>query len=156
MNTYNVKIIKVIDGDTVDVDIELGFGVVLQNERIRIMAIDTPESRTSDQVEKLFGTASKQRLKELLGDRSILRTHIDKDTNKVSREKFGRVLGDFVCDNGEQVSDILVKEGYAVKYTGGNKQNIIDEHAKNRQKLLDDGKVSKQQYDELIANINLS
>lgn len=155
-NMYNVKIVKVIDGDTVDVDIQLGFGIVLQNERIRIMEIDTPESRTSDPVEKLFGIASKQRLKELLGDRSILKTHSDKDSNNVLREKFGRVLGDFVCDNGECVTDILIKEGYAVRYTGENKKDIIDEHAKNRQKLLDCGKVSKEQYDQLIADMNLS
>jgi micrococcal nuclease len=54
-NEYDIKVIKVVDGDTVDVDIDLGFGVTLTDERVRIMGIDTPESRTSDRVEKLFG-----------------------------------------------------------------------------------------------------
>ena len=66
MNEYNVKVLKVVDGDTVDVDIDLGFGIVLTDERVRIMGIDTPESRTSDKVEKVFGLAAKARLKELL------------------------------------------------------------------------------------------
>ncbi len=64
-NRYNVKLLKVVDGDTVDVDIDLGFGVWLHDERVRIMGIDTPESRTSDKVEKVFGLAAKNRLKEL-------------------------------------------------------------------------------------------
>ena len=55
MYEYRCKVIKVIDGDTVDVDIDLGFGIMLRDERVRIMAIDTPESRTRDKVEKLFG-----------------------------------------------------------------------------------------------------
>ena len=63
MYEYRVKIVKVIDGDTVDVDIDLGFGIILSDERVRIMGIDTPESRTRDKVEKKFGLASKARLK---------------------------------------------------------------------------------------------
>ena len=65
-NEYDIKVIKVVDGDTVDVDIDLGFGVTLTDERVRIMGIDTPESRTSYRVEKLFGKASSKRLCELL------------------------------------------------------------------------------------------
>ena len=63
MYEYRVKIVKVIDGDTVDVDIDLGFGVWMMDERVRIMGIDTPESRTRDKVEKKFGLAAKARLK---------------------------------------------------------------------------------------------
>ena len=59
MYEYRAKIIKVVDGDTVDVDIDLGFGVVLTDERVRMMGIDTPESRTRDKVEKKFGLSSK-------------------------------------------------------------------------------------------------
>ena len=55
MYEYKVNILKVVDGDTVDVDIDLGFGCWLRNERVRIVGIDTPESRTSDRVEKVFG-----------------------------------------------------------------------------------------------------
>lgn len=67
-NEYDITIVKVVDGDTVDVDIELGFGVCLKDERVRIIGIDTPESRTSDPVEKLFGLAAKNRVLELLKD----------------------------------------------------------------------------------------
>jgi micrococcal nuclease len=63
MYEYRAKILRVVDGDTVDVDIDLGFGIVLANERVRIMGIDTPESRTSDKTEKVFGLAAKARLK---------------------------------------------------------------------------------------------
>ena len=74
MYEYRTNLIKVVDGDTVDVDIDLGFGIWLRNERVRIMGIDTPESRTSDTVEKLFGKAASKRLKELLGKSPTLRT----------------------------------------------------------------------------------
>jgi micrococcal nuclease len=67
MYEYKTKLVKVVDGDTVDVDIDLGFGVWLKKERVRIMGIDTPESRTRDKVEKVFGKAASKRLKELLG-----------------------------------------------------------------------------------------
>ena len=66
MYEYNCKILRVVDGDTVDVDIDLGFGVWMHRERVRMMGIDTPESRTRDLTEKAFGLASKERLKELL------------------------------------------------------------------------------------------
>ena len=62
MYEYNVKITKVVDGDTVDVDIDLGFGMTYKKQRVRLMGIDTPESRTRDLVEKLFGKASKKHL----------------------------------------------------------------------------------------------
>ena len=73
-NEYDVVVVKVIDGDTVDVDIDLGFGVTLRDERVRIMGIDTPESRTRDKVEDLFGEAAKARLKELMKDGAKLIT----------------------------------------------------------------------------------
>ena len=78
MWTYRCKVIKVVDGDTVDVDIDLGFGIWQKNERVRIMGIDTPESRTRDKVEKKFGLASKEHLKSLLGKESVLQTTINK------------------------------------------------------------------------------
>ena len=77
MYEYRAKVIKVIDGDTVDVDIDLGFGIILTDERVRIMGIDTPESRTRDKVEKKFGLLAKKRLTELLGKDCVLRTQIN-------------------------------------------------------------------------------
>ena len=78
MYEYNVKILKVIDGDTVDVDIDLGFGVWLHKERVRMMGIDTPESRTRDLEEKKFGLLSKEYVKSYLqvGHKAVSYTHL--------------------------------------------------------------------------------
>ena len=78
MYEYKCKIRKVVDGDTVDIDIDLGFGVWLNDERVRIIGIDTPESRTSDKVEKIFGLAAKERVKHLLGEYLKLRVMVTK------------------------------------------------------------------------------
>ena len=144
---YNCKINRVVDGDTVDVDIDLGFGIVLTDERVRIMGIDTPESRTSDKVEKVFGLASKERLKELLGKTAILKTEINKDGEDM-KGKFGRVLGDFLTPEGERVTKILVNEGHAVRYHGQNKADVEMAHLANRQKLLNEGVVSASEVQE--------
>ena len=90
MYEYRCKIKKVVDGDTVDVDIDLGFDVILTDQRIRLYGIDTPESRTRDKVEKRFGLASKEFLKGMLGKTSTLKTHKD------AKGKFGRILGEFL------------------------------------------------------------
>lgn len=140
MNEYDVKVLKVIDGDTVDVDIDLGFGIVLTDERVRIMGIDTPESRTSDKVEKLFGLAAKNRLKELLGEEAVLITHDDRNGEDM-KGKFGRVLGDFRV-GGKTVTEILIEEGHAVAYHGQSKDDIQDGHMANRNRLIAEGIVS--------------
>jgi micrococcal nuclease len=140
MYEYKVKVVKVVDGDTVDVDIDLGFGVWLKDERVRIMGIDTPESRTRDKVEKKFGLASKARLKELLDKTAILKTQVNKNGEDM-KGKFGRILGDFVANDGRMVTDILVEEGHAVAYFGGSKEEVQMKHMANREKLLREGKV---------------
>ena len=149
MYEYRVKVLKVVDGDTVDVDIELGFGVVLADERVRIMGIDTPESRTSDDVEKLFGLAAKHRLQELLGETAILQTQINKDGEDM-KGKFGRILGDFVAPDGRMVTDILIEEGHCVAYFGGSKEEIAMKHMANREKLLREGIVDRADYDKAV------
>lgn len=141
-NRYGVKVLKIVDGDTVDVDIDLGFGITLRDERVRIMGIDTPESRTSDKVEKVFGLASKDRLKELLGKEAILVTYEDKNGEDM-KGKFGRILGDFVVEEweGEEklVTEVLIEEGHAVKYHGQNKADVEVAHLANRNKLMSEG-----------------
>ena len=136
MYEYQAIIKRVVDGDTVDIDIDLGFGVVLRDERVRIIGIDTPESRTSDKTEKVFGLASKERLKQLLGKKSIL-----KCKEYDSKGKFGRILGDFTTNDGRMVTDVLVEEGHAVAYFGGSKEEIQAKHLVNRDKLLREGVV---------------
>ena len=148
MYEYKCKVNKVIDGDTVDVDIDLGFGVVLTDERVRIMGIDTPESRTRDKVEKLFGLASKKRLKELLAKYCVLKTEINKNGEDM-KGKFGRVLGDFVAADGRMITDILIEEGYAVAYHGQSKDDIQDAHLLNREKLLTQGIILQSDIDKV-------
>src|SRR5210317_1396403 len=109
-NEYDVTVIKVIDGDTVDVDIDLGFGVTLRDERVRIVGIDTPESRTRDKVEDLFGEAAKARLKELMKDGAKLITTENKHGEDM-KGKFGRILGDFRLPDGKKVTAVLIEEG---------------------------------------------
>ena len=140
MYEYKCKVLKVIDGDTVDVDIDLGFGVWLKKERVRIMGIDTPESRTRDKVEKKFGLASKAKLKELLKDGAILKTEVSKKGEDM-KGKFGRILGDFILEDDRRVTEVLIDEGHAVAYFGGSKDDVDAAHMKNRERLTAEGVV---------------
>ena len=140
MYEYKVNILKVVDGATVDVDIDLGFGVWLRNERVRIVGIDCPESRTSDRIEKVFGEAAKQRLTSLLSSEATLISQISKMGENM-KGKFGRILGDFKTINDQIISTTLMEEGHAVAYNGGDKEAVQAQHLKNRQRLIDEGKV---------------
>jgi len=153
-NEYDVTVLKVVDGDTVDVDIDLGFGITLRDERVRIMGIDTPESRTSDKVEDLFGEAAKARVKELMHEGGRLITTEDKNGEDM-KCKYGRILGDFYVERyegkKERLTDILIEEGHAVAYFGGSKEEIQAKHMVNRQKLLREGIISQEDYDAAVA-----
>jgi micrococcal nuclease len=147
--------VKVVDGDTVDVDIDLGFGVWLKDERVRIMGIDTPESRTSDKVEKLFGLAAKEKLKSMLGETPTLKTQVNKDGEDM-KGKFGRILGDFDVYDAEKdawrpATDVLIETGNAVAYFGGSKEEVQAKHMVNRDKLLREGLVSQEDFDKATA-----
>lgn len=146
MYEYRATIIKVVDGDTVDVDIDLGFGIIMKDERVRIMGIDTPESRTRDKVEKKFGLAAKTRLKQLLGKTCTLKTQINKDGEDM-KGKFGRILGDFSVydtktDSYKNVTEIMIAEHHAVKYQGQAKSDIAEAHLANREYLISEGIVT--------------
>ena len=119
MYEYNFSVVKIIDGDTVDVDLDLGFSVILKKQRIRLYGINTPESRTRDLVEKKYGLAAKARLRELLteSDKLTLKTAIDKK----ARGKYGRILGTLYADN-TNINETLVQEGLAIEDFGGMKQ----------------------------------
>ena len=154
-NEYDVVVVKIVDGDTVDVDIDLGFGVTLRDERVRIMGIDTPESRTRDKVEDLFGEAAKARLKELMKHGGKLITTEDKHGEDM-KGKFGRILGDFKVDyNGEmkKVTEILTEEGHCVPYFGGSKEETQAAHEVNRVRLLSEGLVTQEDYDKAVAKM---
>jgi len=147
MYDYKCKVVKVVDGDTVDVDIDLGFGVWMRDERVRVMGIDTPESRTRDLVEKKFGLAAKERLKGLLGKTSVLRTQVSKSGEDM-KGKFGRILGDFdvYCtktDSWRPVTKVMIEEGHAVEYHGQSKDDIKEAHLANRERLWEEGVVPR-------------
>ena len=153
MYEYRCTVLRVVDGDTVDVDIDLGFGVWVRGERVRVMGIDTPESRTSNEVEKLFGAAAKERVKDLLSGEVILKTQIDKDGGD-AKGKFGRILGDFIVEKDGQermLTDVMIEEGHAVAYFGGSKEEIQIKHMANRQKLLREGVVAQEEYDAVLS-----
>ena len=134
MHTYKCTILKVIDGDTVDVDIDLGFGVWMRKERIRILGIDTPESRTRDLAEKVYGNLAKNFVKDYLPVGSTQTLQTEKD----GTGKFGRILGKFLVydhqtDSQMHLGDIMIREHLAVKYEGQSKEDIAEQHIKNRE-----------------------
>ena len=138
MFTYQATVLRIIDGDTVDVDIDLGFSVWLKKQRVRMMGIDTPESRTSDKEEKVRGLLSKKKLTELCPVGSIVQLMTAKDKNK---GKFGRILGTLVVD-GVDVNQWLIENNYAVPYLGQSKDDIEQGHLTNRQILIERGEIT--------------
>jgi len=113
---YNAEVDRIVDGDTLDCIIDLGYSVKLHKQRVRLVGIDTPESRTRDLAEKKLGLAAKQRLKELCGERIILKSH--------GKGKYGRILGEIFTEDGEDICKILIKEGHAVEYWSGKKTKV--------------------------------
>ena len=126
MYEYKCKLVKVVDGDTVDVDIYLGFGVWLQNQRIRMYGIDAPESRTSDKVEKVYGMAAKEFvIKWTNAGDLVLKTFKD------GKGKYGRILGE-LWYNDVNINQRMIEEHHAVKYYGQSKKEIAEQHIANR------------------------
>jgi micrococcal nuclease len=138
MYTYKCTVTKIIDGDTIDVDIHLGFDVVLTKQRIRLMGIDTPESRTRNLEEKARGLLSKQYMidKCPVGSKITLKS--------LDRGKFGRILGEIWEDGIEAHEDNTLNkrmclEGFAVEYYGGSKDELEAKHMKNKEILIAKG-----------------
>ena len=143
MYEYKCKMVRVVDGDTVDVDIDLGFGMWIHNERIRLYGVDTPESRTRDLEEKKYGLLAKSFVLSYLPEGSYQTLVTVKD----KAGKFGRVLGKFVVELGDNavapsspldlafLNDLLVQTHNAVAYHGQSKEEIAEEHIKNRKHI---------------------
>ena len=138
MHEYNCTIRRVVDGDTVDVDIDLGFDTWIHNERVRLYGIDTPESRTRDLEEKKAGLFAKKVVLHYLpeGSKQILRTYKDKVG------KYGRVLGEFVIydsltDRQTTINQFMIDHKIGVEYSGKSKDEIVKQHIENR-KYLDE------------------
>ena len=134
--SYRVKsIVKTIDGDTFDCIMDLGFDVLLES-RVRMMGIDTPESRTRDLEEKKFGLLAKEYLTmKLEAEDIIITTEVDNE-----KGKFGRILGT-VWAEGININEQMINEHMAVRYHGQAKSDIEAEHLNNRKILQEQGKV---------------
>ena len=139
MYEYRCVITRVVDGDTVDVDIDLGFGVWLRDERVRLAGIDTPEKRTRDEYEKVFGNYATSYVETLLpvGTRATL-------LSKDFKGKFGRILGDFEVYNSQTDSwgslvEMMINDRVGVRYEGQSKEDIAEAHKQNAEWLVNTG-----------------
>ena len=122
MYEYKIKeVVKIVDGDTIDVNIDLGFNLT-KKERVRVAGIDTPESRTSDDEEKVFGIEAKEHLKHKLEKAEALTISTEKEG------KYGRMLGWIYADGSPvSINQLMIDEGYAWAYDGGTKEKNYEE-----------------------------
>ena len=128
---YVRKVEGVVDGDTIDVLIDLGFDILFSS-RVRLAGIDTPESRTKDLKEKALGLESKEYLKKALKDAKSV---VIKTEKMDSSEKYGRILGwIYVNDDTVSLNDMMINDGYAWGYLGDTKVKDFDALAKARKK----------------------
>ena len=139
MYEYSCGITRIVDGDTVDAEIDLGFDIIYKS-RVRLYGIDTPESRTRDLDEKARGKLAAKFLSDAIlhADTLVIQTKLDK------KGKFGRVLGVLVAD-GVDLNQALIDNHLAVAYTGQSKDDIEAQHLANKEELLKLGK-----YEEVI------
>jgi micrococcal nuclease len=128
---YVKKVSKVVDGDTIDVDIDLGFDISFSS-RVRLAGIDTPESRTTDKIEKSLGLESKEYLKKAI---DASKTVVIKTEKMDSSEKYGRILGWVFLDGSEiSINQKMINDGYAWGYLGDTKVKDFEALAKARSK----------------------
>ena len=119
---YNATLDRIIDGDTLDCILDLGFSVKLHKQRIRLAGIDTPESRINTKryphraKEKVMGKAAKERLKELCTGNFKVKS--------LGKGKYGRILGIPYTEDGRDICAVLISEGHAVEYWGGKKSKV--------------------------------
>jgi len=111
---YNAILERIVDGDTIDVTLDLGFNVKLHKQRVRLAGIDTPESRTRDLEEKALGKLASARLKEICGEKLKIKS--------LGTGKYGRILGIPYTKDDQDICQMLIKEGHAVEYWGGKKK----------------------------------
>ena len=135
MYEYSCTVERVVDGDTIDVVLDLGFDI-LYKSRVRLYGIDTPESRTRDLDEKARGKMAGAFLKDAVdnGSKVVIETKL-----KDSRGKYGRVLGNVVVD-GVNINEAMIENFLAVAYFGQSKNDVEEEHLINRNKLIELGK----------------
>lgn len=146
-----IEVVRVVDGDTIDVLLDLGFDVRVK-KRVRLTGIDTPECRSSDPDEKRFGKLAKKQMKEWCFEHALsVQIRCKKDK---LQDKFGRVLGEVWVEHKQsdsptsalQVTNVnqwMCNNHYAVRYYGQSKSDVADDHLENRRKLRELGKCSE-------------
>lgn len=137
MYEYRAKTVKIVDGDTVDIDIDLGFGVWVRNQRIRLYKVDTPEKRTRNKTEKKAGLLATEKVNNLIpvGSTIVIKTHKD------GKGKYGRILGELINEDGVNVNEYLIKNRYAVAYYGQSKDEVKELHEANYRFLESKGEM---------------
>ena len=131
--TYKAECLRVVDGDTIDVRLDLGFNIYHKG-RVRLMGIDTPESRTRDLEEKKFGFLAKQYLKDWIHQHN----HILVESTE--KGKFGRILGNIWNPDGTECVNIkIIEDHHAVPYFGLSKEDVQTQHLANRIYLTEQG-----------------
>ena len=136
MYTYNCIIKRIVDGDTIDVDIDLGFDTWLHNQRVRLYGIDAPETRTRNLTEKYYGELATYFVSNqlLVGERYVLRSREFNPT-----DAFGRILGDILLEDGCSITDVLLESHHAVHWNPDNREGMAQQHIANQRILAEQG-----------------
>jgi len=130
---YNATVVRIVDGDTIRLDIDLGFDIVLKNQSVRLYKVDTPECRTRDLKEKAAGLLAKEVVQNLIaiGERVFIRTKLD------TKGKFGRLLGTIITTDNININEHLIDNNYAVEYYGQSKTEVQSKHDENYNILVE-------------------
>lgn len=134
---YRATVVRVVDGDTIRLDIDLGFDIILKNQSVRLYRVDTPECRTRDLKEKAAGLLAKSVVKGFVdqGSKVVIKTSLD------TKGKFGRILGTIITDEGVNINEHLIDNNYAVEYYGQSKDDVNSLHQENYNELVDRGEL---------------
>jgi|TARA_R110000796_G_scaffold116174_1_gene228625 micrococcal nuclease len=130
---YNATVVRIVDGDTIRLDIDLGFDIILKNQSVRLYKVDTPECRTRDLKEKAAGLLAKVVVQDLVavGERVFIRTKLD------TKGKFGRLLGTIITADNLNINEHLIDNNYAVEYYGQSKTEVQSKHEENYNILVE-------------------
>ncbi len=139
---YRAKVVRVVDGDTIILDIDLGFDVVLRNQSVRLYKVDTPECRTRNLKEKAAGKLAKKVVDGFVavGDSVVVKTKLD------GKGKFGRLLGIVVTSDDHNINEYLIEHNYAVEYYGQSKMEVASKHEENYKRLVERSELVDQHY----------
>ena len=143
---YKAKVRRVIDGDSVVCDIDLGFGIILKERNVRLFGVDTCELRSKNPAVKHFAKLAKEFVRRQLprGMDVVLSTHIDKN------DKFGRVLAEVIMPSGDLLTNRIIDERWGVRYFGRSKDDLLEAHRKNWLYHRDKGNIGPKMLDSFL------